>query len=97
MTLLIAVVEDEPLWQQGIKALLATLPGVTVTGTYANAQQAKNNITKVNAHLVLMDWKLGEGEDGLAVAAYLLEQGFEPWQIVLITGSPQEQLPEGLN
>lgn len=93
----VAIIEDEPQWQAGIKAILNLLPAYELVGVYPNAKQAKTAFSQTKADVYLMDWKLGEGEDGLAVAAYLVDElGQQPWQILMTTGSPIEQLPSPL-
>lgn len=92
-TIRIAIVEDEPLWQQGIQTLLGldkSLVVVTVCGT---AHEALDKLQPDVADVVLMDYQLGGAITGIDVAKSLMERGYTAKQIILITGSPAEQLP----
>lgn len=90
----IAIVEDEPLWQQGISTLLALDEQLEVAAIFGDGPSALAGLTESTYDVILMDWKLPGGMDGLQVAATLCQQNYRPTQIILITGSPKEQLPE---
>jgi DNA-binding NarL/FixJ family response regulator len=88
----VLLVEDEPQWQQGIAALLA-LEGITLVATVDNADEAEIWFDAEPPDSVLIDWKIKGSRDGLALARSLEAKGFSPRRIVLVTGSPPEQIP----
>ena len=90
----IAIVEDEPLWQQGIQTLLSLEPSFTHIATYGTSEDALAGIQPDYCDIVLMDWKLPGNLNGIEIANELLKRGYQASQIILITGSPADQLPE---
>lgn len=88
----VLLVEDEPLWQQGIAALIETEPTVQLIGTVDNANDAEVLFDVEKPDVVLVDWKIKGPRDGLDLAKSL-EQHIPPHRIILVTGSPPEQIP----
>ncbi len=54
----VLIVDDHPLFRDGLAGLLATLPGVEVTGTVGTADQALAAISETPPDVVLMDVNL---------------------------------------
>ena len=90
----IAIVEDEPLWQQGIQTLLSLDKTFNVALVCGTSHEALDKIQPGLVDIVLMDYQLGGAVTGMDVAKSLLERGYTEKQIILITGSPAEQLPD---
>lgn len=85
------LVEDEPLWQQAIAALLESESQLALLATVDNAADALSAIKDHDPQVLLLDWKIKGAVDGLELANMLIP-GYEPSQIIMITGSPAEQL-----
>lgn len=88
----VLLVEDEVMWQQGIAALLATEPSLTLIGTVDNADDAEVFFNADPPDIVLIDWKIRGNRDGLELAKSL-EAKIPPRQMILVTGSPPDQIP----
>lgn len=88
----ILLVEDEPMWQQGIRALVESVPGYTLCSVVDNADDGEIFFAAEHPDVVLVDWKIKGPRDGLEFAAWLA-QHIDPKQIVLVTGSPPDQIP----
>ncbi len=89
----VVLVEDEPMWQQGIAALLSMDAELVLVGTVDNADEAESMVERLKPDIVLLDWKILGGRDGLELAKSL-ERMVTPQQIILVTGSPVDQIPE---
>jgi len=59
------IVDDHPLFRKGLRALLATVPGVAVVGEAAGGDEAVRLVGEIGPHVVLMDLQMPEG-DGLS-------------------------------
>ena len=59
LTLLIA--DDHPLFRKGLKALLATLPNLTVVGEASTGKEAIQLAEQLQPDVVLMDLRMPEG------------------------------------
>jgi len=68
--LTILIVDDHPLFRKGLRALLATVPHVTVAGEAASGPDAVHRAEQVHPTLVLMDLQMPLG-DGLAAIRQL--------------------------
>lgn len=90
----ITIVEDEPLWQQGIQTLLGLEPSLEHIATFGTSGEALAKIQADFCDIVLMDWKLPGNVNGIELADELVKRGYQAKQIILITGSPADQLPE---
>lgn len=62
--LTILIVDDHPLFRKGLRALLATLPHVTVVGEAASGNEAVQLAEQLQPCLVLLDLQMPQG-DGL--------------------------------
>ena len=91
----ILLVEDEPLWQQGVKLLLRAHSdlGFELVGIVDNFDDALSLFDQESPDVVLLDWKLKGSRDGLEIAAALVAQGVSPERLVLVSGSEQSMIP----
>jgi DNA-binding NarL/FixJ family response regulator len=87
------LVEDDPLWQQGIQLLLSSDAYFKLAGTVDCYQDAIRSFQALNPQVVLLDWKIRGEPDGLAVGEWLLKTGLPPERIVLISGSSPSSIP----
>lgn len=90
----ILLIEDEPNWQLGIGALLATDPRLELSGIADNYKDAIEAYRQKQPQAVLLDWQIKGNPDGLAVGQTLLEMGLPPERIVLISGANPGSIPE---
>lgn len=89
----VLLVEDEPLWQEGIKSLLESAPHYVLAGTADDFESALTLFGAQKPQLVLLDWKIKGQRDGLAVGEAMLAQGFRPEQVILISSSSPSSIP----
>jgi DNA-binding NarL/FixJ family response regulator len=68
----VLVVDDHPIFRDGLAGLLATLPDVDVIGTASTAEDALRELRRSPAHLVLMDLNL-PGASGVEATRRVLE------------------------
>lgn len=61
----VVIVDDHPLFRKGLRALLATVPGVTVVGEASGGDEAVRLAGELAPQLVLMDLRMPDG-DGLS-------------------------------
>jgi DNA-binding NarL/FixJ family response regulator len=90
----ILLVEDDPIWQEGIGALLSDHPHFKLAATVDSYEEALAAFERIHPQLVLLDWKIKGERDGLEVGQALLEKGLLPEQMVLISGSPPSTVPK---
>lgn len=91
----VLLIEDELLWQEGIQALLASADEpYEVVGVADCYEEALELFNKVQPDIILLDWKIQGGKDGLAVGKTLLEKGFPAEKIILVTGSQPSVIPD---
>ncbi len=88
----VLLVEDEMMWQQGVAALLSTEPQISLVSTVDNADDAEVFFEAEQPDVVLIDWKIKGARDGF-VLAKSLESKISPQRLILVTGSPPEQIP----
>ncbi len=89
----VLLVEDEVLWQQGVAALLMTESDMELAGTVDNADDGEVFFEAIQPDVVLIDWKIRGSRDGMELAR-TLERKLSPKRMILVTGSPAEQIPE---
>lgn len=91
----ILLVEDEPLWQQGVKLLLKAQAdlGFELVGIVDNYDDALSSFDAEKPDVVLLDWKLRGSRDGLEIAEALVAQGVPPDRLVLVSGSEKSMIP----
>jgi DNA-binding NarL/FixJ family response regulator len=78
------VVEDQTLVREGLRRLLALLPGIEVVGEAADGEQAVARIPAAGADVVLLDVRM-PGCDGLEVLGRLRARGALPPTLILTT------------
>lgn len=89
----ILLVEDEPLWQQGVEALLDANPRFTLVAVADDYEGALASFERARPEVVLLDWKIRGSRDGLEVGRHLLTQGVPSHRIILISGSEPSSIP----
>lgn len=71
-SLRVIVVDDEPLIREGLRDMLAGLPGVQVIDTCANAEHAFESITRLNPDAIFLDIEM-PGANGMELARRIVE------------------------
>lgn len=90
----ILLVEDDPLWQDGVSALLASQDDLELVGIADNYDEGMSVFDATQPNVVLLDWEINGDRDGLALGASLVEKGFSEKHIILVTGSDVDTLPQ---
>lgn len=93
MPISVLLVEDEPLWQQGISTLVSSGGNFTVVATVDYYQAAVEAFQALKPQVVLLDWKIKGEKDGLDVGEWILQTGFPSERIILISGSDPGSIP----
>lgn len=93
MVVKVLLVEDEALWQQGISSLLEGESRIQLIGIADNADDAELFFKAEQPDILLLDWKIKGSRDGFELARSL-EKNLHPDQIIMVTGSPPDQIPE---
>ena len=83
------IVDDHPVFRDGLVRIAAAIPGVVVCGEADNARDAFDSISKLNPDLVLMDINL-PGKSGLELLQDV--HAMRPELPVLIISMHDEQL-----
>lgn len=73
MPINVAIVEDEPVTLEGIKAIVDSSDELFCCGTFSNAQTFKEKFKHLNADVVLMDIDLKAGMNGIECVESLYE------------------------
>jgi len=90
----ILLIEDEPLWQQGIETLLTTVgDAFQLVGVADCYQQGLALFKDLKPDVVLLDWKLIDEPDGLALGQAIEALGFPADRIILVSGSDPTSIP----
>ncbi len=92
MTIKVLLVEDELMWQQGIAALLGLESEIELVDVVDNADDAEVFFDAHQPDIILIDWKIRGMRDGLELAKALSEK-ISTERMILVTGSPPEQIP----
>ena len=92
-TLKILLVEDEPMWQEGIRALLESSGEANLSHVAEDYEGALVAYAQTMPDVVLLDWNIKGARDGLAVGQALTEQGFPPERIILVSGTDPSAVP----
>lgn len=90
----VLLVEDEPLWQEGIRALLQSDPRFRLVGVSEDFETAITTFQETHPQVILLDWKIRGEQDGLAVGNSLLQQGIPAEHIILISSSQASSIPQ---
>jgi YesN/AraC family two-component response regulator len=88
----VLLVEDEVMWQQGVTALLAVEPEIKLIGVVDNANDAEVFFDAEKPDILLIDWKIRGARDGLELAK-AMEAKLPAHRMILVTGSPPDQVP----
>jgi DNA-binding NtrC family response regulator len=83
------IIEDEPNWQDAFRLLLGMAcqePSVYTAHNKATTQ-AWLEPTPQWPDLILMDWQLADGDDGLALAQEWVGMGFPAERIIIVSGA----------
>jgi len=89
----ILLVEDEPLWQQGVRSLLEADGRFELIGVAESFDEALDEFAEKKPEAVLLDWKIKGSRDGMDVGHKLLEEGLPAERIILISGSDPGMIP----
>lgn len=89
----ILLVEDEPLWQQGVAQLVTLVPGASMVAVADNYTDAVDAYDKYAPDVVLLDWNLPGEKDGIDVGQYVMEKGHLPERMLLVSGANPESIP----
>ncbi|MFN2614360.1 MAG: response regulator [Actinomycetota bacterium] len=89
----ILLVEDQPLTRRGIRAILESIPDVTVVGEAATGAEAVDRAIEFGANLVLMDLNLPE-MDGLEATRRLRARTNGAAIVVLTVRDDQDAIRE---
>lgn len=92
-TVRILLVEDEPLWQQGIDILLSPDPRLELVAVAEDYEEALRSFQEQRPDVVLLDWKIRGSRDGLDVGNQLVSEGLPPERIILVSGSDPSSIP----
>ncbi|GAB3140626.1 response regulator transcription factor [Micromonospora sonneratiae] len=86
------LVDDHPVVRAGLRALLGGRPDMTVVAEAATAADAVRQAAALRPDVVLMDLQLGDGVDGVAATAHLLDLPDPPRVLVLTTYDTEEDI-----
>lgn len=81
----VVVVDDHPLFRQGVLYTLSRAPGIEVVGEAASGSQALAAATQARPDVMLLDIGM-PGGDGLAAAAHI-KQALPEIRIIMLTAS----------
>jgi NarL family two-component system response regulator LiaR len=87
----VLIADDHAIVRKGLRALLATEPGIAVVGEAQNGQEAIDQALRLKPHVVLMDLVM-PGIDGLAAIRHLAERQPETRVLVLTSFDGDEQV-----
>jgi two-component system chemotaxis response regulator CheB len=79
----VLVVDDSPLIQHRVVAMLAGLPGVDVVGTAANVEAAIAQVEALRPDVIVLDVELEHGGKGLTVVKHVMREHGETQVIAL--------------
>ena len=88
------LVEDEPMWQQAIPALIQQSSAFKVVAIASNMNEALVAWAEHAPDGLVTDWQLADGDDGLEVAQTLVNEfGLSTERVVLISGAVPDSIP----
>jgi DNA-binding NarL/FixJ family response regulator len=94
VSLKIMLVEDEPHWQEGIKAFLSLKPEWQLVSTTDNFEAAVQAYQTHLPDIILLDWNIKGEKDGLDVAEALHLLGAPDNHMIVVSGSDPSVIPE---
>jgi response regulator of citrate/malate metabolism len=89
----VLLVEDDPDWQQGIGRLLETHSRFELVAVADHFEAALRAFTCHQPGLALLDWQIRGESDGLAVGRALVERGFPPDRVIVVSAAPRASIP----
>ncbi len=89
----VLIVEDDPHWQVGIRALLEQTHRFQAVSTVDHYEEALEAFMQHQPQLVLLDWQIVGEKDGLDIGHKLLQLGMSSHQIVLISAANPQSIP----
>jgi len=89
----VLLVEDELLWQEGVRVLLSHEPHFELAGIATSYESAIGAFQQINPQLILLDWKIQGVRDGLEAGQFFLNHGLAAENIILISSSPASTIP----
>lgn len=90
----VLLVEDEPLWQNAIRQLVAMQPGWQVVAVAVHFTEALHYYDELAPDVVLLDWNIIGDKDGAAVGEALLAKGHKATHMAMISGADPAMLPD---
>jgi DNA-binding NarL/FixJ family response regulator len=90
----IMLIEDDPTWQEGIKALLSSTPQFELSAIAEDYDSAIRAYHDKQPEAILLDWQILGRKDGIEVGKALLSKGIPPERIILISGANPASIPE---
>ncbi len=89
----VLLVEDEPLWQEGIRSLLSLEGNMELVGVADTFEAGLATYESMKPDVVLLDWKLAGERDGLELGEALARAGHAPERLILVSGSDRSLIP----
>jgi DNA-binding NarL/FixJ family response regulator len=72
----IITVDDHEIFRQGLNAVLSTIPGYKVVGSFSNGKELLENIDSLTPDIILLDISMPE-IDGIEASKKLIEEGYK--------------------
>lgn len=91
MPIRVLVVDDHPIFRQGVRSLLRLFPDIQVIGEADSPGSAHSQISELQPDIVLLDVRLGSG-NGIKVARWVRRQHPQCRVIILTTYDDGEYL-----
>jgi DNA-binding NarL/FixJ family response regulator len=82
MSISVYIVDDHPVVREGLRAVLAAEPDLTVVGESGDGEEAVRRVTELRPDVVLMDLRL-PGLDGVAATERIVAAG--PSRVLVLT------------
>ena len=86
----VLTVDDQPVFLEAARALIASTPGFTLAGEATSGAEAIRAVERLQPDMVLLDVRM-PGIDGIETARWLTARGAAP-VIVLVTGHDVEDV-----
>ncbi|WP_373531388.1 response regulator [Vampirovibrio sp.] len=90
----ILLIEDDPVWQEAIKALLSSTVQFELAAIAEDMDSALLAYQRKTPEIILLDWQILGEKDGIEVGKILLSQGVPSEHIVLISGANPSSIPK---
>lgn len=89
-TVRVFIVDDAPVWCEGLKTILSTEPGFLVVGTTGSVAEARVRVPALRPKVLILEIELASG-DGLGLCRALAEAVPE-MSILVMTMAPAEEM-----